>query len=77
MLDRALIEAIEEVVDEAKQPKSVATRLTAWLTRPAKKNLVRTTRHSFSLKFVTRWTWGIEMELILLDGKSEGLRSQT
>ena len=31
MLDRALEEALEEVVREAGQPETVARRLTAWL----------------------------------------------
>ena len=33
MLDKALIEALDEVVAEEGQPKSVALRLAAWLTQ--------------------------------------------
>lgn len=33
MLDNALVEALFDVVSEAGQPKSVARRLMAWLTR--------------------------------------------
>lgn len=41
MLDKALKEAIDEVVNEAGQPKSVAQRLTAWLTRMSEAELER------------------------------------
>jgi hypothetical protein len=39
MLDKALTEAIAEVVAEAGQPASVAHRLTAWLTRLSETDL--------------------------------------
>lgn len=41
MLDPALVEAINEVVAEERQPKSVALRLTAWLTQMSEGDLSR------------------------------------
>ena len=39
MLDKALIEALAEVVKEEGQPSSVALRLTAWLTQLSENDL--------------------------------------
>lgn len=33
MVDKALLEALDEVVEEAGQPQAVARRVKAWLTR--------------------------------------------
>ncbi|WP_334162679.1 CxC ATPase DNA modification system associated small protein [Phenylobacterium sp.] len=41
MLDPALVEAISDVVAEEQQPKSVALRLTAWLTQMSEGDLTR------------------------------------
>jgi hypothetical protein len=41
MLDKALTEAIAAVVTEEDQPKTVAMRLTAWLTRMSEVELGR------------------------------------
>jgi len=41
MLDKALIEALEEVVREEGQPRAVAQRLAAWLSRLSEAELGR------------------------------------
>ena len=47
MLDKALVEALGEVVSEAGQPKSVARRLMAWLTRMSEGELPREDHERF------------------------------
>lgn len=41
MLDKALIDALDEVVREEGQPRAVAQRLAAWLTRLSEAELGR------------------------------------
>lgn len=56
MLDKALTEAIAEVVVEAGQPASVAQRLTAWLTRLSETDVGRDENTQFLMNVLNALT---------------------
>lgn len=47
MLDKALSKALDEVVEEAGQPQTVARRLKAWLTRMSEGEISREDKERF------------------------------
>jgi hypothetical protein len=63
MLDQALIDAIAEVAADAGQPKAVAQRLTAWLTRLSETNP--------GLDENTQFLTSVHSALVLEDGDAD------